>query len=172
MIWKPVVGFEGLYEVSNTGIVKSLFRTVKSKGGKKVVTEKILKPRLNEWGYEGVSLCKNGKQCDKLVHRLVAEVFISPFGGNQVNHIDGNKRNNRVENLEWCTGSGNMKHAYKNGLHTKVRAVRAVELNMVFPSISEAARYVDGKASGIWRCLSGRNKTHRGYHFEPYKEDT
>ena len=65
-----------------------------------------------------------------------------------------------------------MKHAYKNGLHTKVRAVRAVELNMVFPSISEAARYVDGKASGIWRCLSGRNKTHRGYHFEPYKENT
>lgn len=171
MIWKPVVGFEGLYEVSNTGVVKSLFRTVKSKGSKKVVPERILKPRLDEWGYEGVSLCKNGKQYGKLVHRLVAEAFISPFGGDQVNHIDGNKLNNRVENLEWCTGSENMKHAYKNGLHTKVKAVRAVELNMVFPSISEAARYVDGKVSGIWRCLSGRNKAHRGYHFEAYKED-
>jgi hypothetical protein len=168
----PVKGFEGLYEVSENGDVISLERTVQNRGRMMRVKGTVLKPSENDWGYKIVNLYKDGKQHGKQVHRLVAEAFIYPFSGEQVNHIDGNKYNNSVENLEWCSGSENMEHAYKNGLHSKATPVRIVELDTVFPSISEAARYVDGKVSGIWRCLSGRNKTHRGYHFEPYKEDT
>lgn len=170
MRWMPVKGFEGLYEVSENGDVLSVARTVPNRGRMMKVKGTVLKQSTNDWGYQIVNLYKDGKQHCRQIHRLVAEAFIHPFSGEQVNHIDGNKFNNSVENLEWCSGSENMEHAYKNGLHSKAMPVRIVELDMVFPSISEAARFVDGKVSGIWRCLSGRNKTHRGYHFEPYKE--
>lgn len=166
MVWKSIAGFEGYYEISDSGMVRSVKRKVPNKNTEIIVHEKILKPWIDSWGYPTVCLFKDGKAHCKKIHRLIAEAFIPPFVGEQVNHIDGNKSNNSIENLEWCTGSENMSHAYRIGLHGKAKPVLIVELGMKFCSIQEAARYVNGKHSGIVRCLTGRNKTHRGYHFE------
>lgn len=108
-IWKPVVGFEGLYEVSNQGRVKSIPRK-RCKGN-------VLKPHIVK-GYEYVHLSKDGKAKYLKVHRLVADAFLPEIQGKSyVNHIDGNKTNNSVKNLEWCTASENLKHARENGLN-------------------------------------------------------
>lgn len=157
MEWRSVLGYEGRYEVSSCGDI----RNVRDKN-----YGKVLRSWVDSWGYPSVCLYKHGKPQHKRVHRVVAEVFVYPFVGEQVNHIDGNKSNNSVENLEWCNGSQNMSHAYKNGLHKKAKPVKIVELGIVFPSIEDAARHINGKHSGIMRCIKGRNKTHRGYHFE------
>lgn len=118
-IWKPVVGYEGLYEVSNLGNVKSVDKVVQTKRGSRHYPER----RLSEWvdhkNYKTVLLCKNGKQRTTKVHRIVAEAFIeNPLGYKQINHIDCDKRNNNVSNLEWCNNSRNQKHAYEHGLNT------------------------------------------------------
>ena len=105
-IWKDIIGYEGLYSVSNTGLVK------------RVTTNKIKYPSLNSWGYEVVSLSKpNTKLKTILVHRLVAIHFINnPESKKQVNHIDGNKQNNCLNNLEWVTCAENAQHAIRTGL--------------------------------------------------------
>ena len=152
-IWKDIENYSGYYQISSYGRVRN------------VKTGNILTGDINNIGYKRVCLYKNGKPHQKFVHRLIAEAFIPPFTGQQVNHIDGDKLNNSVENLEWCTGSENMQHAYRNGLHSGATPVILVELGIRFNSIEEAARFVEGKHSGIRRCLTGRNKTHRGFHF-------
>ncbi len=109
-IWKPILGYEGLYEVSNLGKVRSL--NWKNKKG--VVHELTYKLTRN---YFSVGLTKQGKQKWHKVHRLVATAFIdNPENKPQVNHKDCNKLNNCVSNLEWCTASENMRHAENNGL--------------------------------------------------------
>lgn len=113
-IWRKIEGFES-YEVSNMGRVRSLDR-VSCSGHK--LTGKVLIPTQNQYGYLIVSLYKNGTRYIKRVHRLVSVAFIpNPEGKPQVNHIDGDKTNNRIENLEWCTNSENQIHAYKMGLN-------------------------------------------------------
>ena len=103
--FKPVRGYEGLYLVSKNGEVYS------------TRTQKFLKPSLNESGYLTVEFWKNYKRKREKVHRVVAMEFVdNPFSNKEVNHIDGNKKNNNAENLEWCTRSENIKHAYKMGL--------------------------------------------------------
>lgn len=115
--WKPVRDFEGLYEVSNFGRVRSLDRIVKTSRGSRHFHSYMLSQTTTRKGYYSVLLCKDGKQYTKAVHRLVAIAFIPTKDiGLQVNHIDGNKRNNHVDNLEWCTNSYNQIHAYSNGL--------------------------------------------------------
>lgn len=117
-IWKPIKGYEGLYEVSNLGNVKGLAKTVRCKDNAlRTVRERVLKPQMNERGYLFVSLYKNKKCIHAKIHRLVAQAFIPNEEEKKcVNHIDGDKTNNVVTNLEWCTHSENMKHAFKNGL--------------------------------------------------------
>lgn len=171
MEWKQVKGFEGIYEISPNGVVRGVPRKVQNKKTQMTVPGRTMKPWVDDWGYQRVGLSKNGKVYNKTVHRLLAEAFIPPFCGEQVNHIDGDKGNNVISNLEWCTGSENMTHAYKTGLHSKAKRVRIIELGVEFSSILEAARFINGKHSGIRRCLSGRNKTHRGYHFETVRGD-
>lgn len=108
-IWRDVVGYDGKYQVSNFGRVKS-FRY-------KTVPPRILKAISNGTGYLRVCLCRNGKSKSAYVHRLVAEAFIpNPDGKPQINHINGIKTDNRAENLEWCTRSENTQHALRTGL--------------------------------------------------------
>lgn len=106
-LFRNIEGYEGLYQVSNLGRVRS-FKVYK---GGKVLT------LVQRKGYITVTLCKNGKSKIYSVHRLVAEAFIpNPDSMREVNHIDGNKLNNDVSNLEWCTHLENMRHAFKSGL--------------------------------------------------------
>ena len=110
-IWKDVIGYEGLYKISNYGIVKSLPRN--GCGSK----EKIISKQLNNCGYMTVLLNKANIRKRHLVHRIIAFAFIpNEFNKPDINHIDGNKANNNINNLEWVTKSENVIHSMKNGL--------------------------------------------------------
>lgn len=117
-VWKDVTGFEGLYEVSSYGNLRSVDRDILCNGGYyKHFNGKTIKTKLNKYGYPSAGLWYKGKRTDVVIHRLVAEAFIDNQNNyEQINHIDGNKTNNHVENLEWCDNNYNMKHAKENGL--------------------------------------------------------
>ena len=111
-IWKDIKGYEGLYQVSNLGKVRSLDRYVNSnKNSKRLAKGQILKPYL--WsGYPNVNLCINQKRKGKQIHRLVAEAFLpNPNNYSIVNHIDENPLNSKLSNLEWCTQKHNVTHS-------------------------------------------------------------
>lgn len=116
-IWKDIKNYEGLYQISNKGRVKSLLKERISGRYRIVMTykERILKLGLNSQGYPKICLSKNGKAKTFRVNRLVLAAFKGETSL-ECNHIDGNKENNRVENLEYCTNSENKKHAYRIGL--------------------------------------------------------
>jgi len=118
-IWKEMPNFNGIYMASNTGIVKSLDHFCKSKnGGKRIQIGRVLKTTISKKGYFQISLSLNGTRLHTGVHRLVALAFIpNTLNLPQVNHKDGNKLNNNIENLEWCTNKENCIHAVKNNLH-------------------------------------------------------
>lgn len=117
-IWKNIEGYEGKYQVSNLGNVKSLETWT---GDRYIKREKILKNNLYGNGYYYVGLSKNGKVKRYKVSRLVAQEFIpNPENKPFINHIDGDKLNNHIDNLEWCTQSENMKHASMIGLRKYV----------------------------------------------------
>ena len=112
-LWATIAGFED-YEISTLGRVRS----------HKYQRSSILKPRITHDGYVWYSLSKNGKGYTRRANRLVAEAFIpNPENKPTVNHIDGDKLNNTVENLEWMTKEEQMRHAYSNGLKKPVRGV-------------------------------------------------
>ena len=117
-VWKDIEGYEGLYQVSNLGRVKSLSReVVGSYGRKHVLKEKIRKLISDKEGYLTVTLHKGGMRKTFKVHRLVASSFIVNSASRQfVNHLNGIKEDNKVKNLEWATSSENQKHAYDTGL--------------------------------------------------------
>lgn len=118
--WKPIKNYEGLYEVSDHGNVRSVPHVTNGRANSYMTfTGKLLKPQLKRNGYLQVALSKNGHKTWVCIHRLVAESFIPNQDElAQINHIDGNKKNNVVNNLEWITPSENMKHAYDTGLLT------------------------------------------------------
>ena len=133
-------------------------------------------------GYLVVDLYEGGKRTTARVHRLVAEEFIeNPDNKPCINHIDGNKHNNHVSNLEWVTKKENSEHAWNNGLAKPSRSMlgkknpnagrkgkpfRIVETGEVFNTLYECEKAIDGNNRHINDCLKGRQRTHRGYHFE------
>jgi len=120
-IWKDVIGYEGCYSVSNLGRVKSLKRKVNSLHGinTRTVNERIIAQRTTMHGYMSVALRKYGKDKTLTVHRLIAIAFLNnPDDKPEVNHLDGNKKNNKLYNLEWVTKSENIKHAFRTGLQS------------------------------------------------------
>ena len=155
-IWLPIKNFPK-YDISSEGKVRN------------AITGRILKPGRNQKGYLTIVLYKNGTPHTKKIHRLVADTF---YDGNfdklEVNHIDGNKTNNFIGNLEWCTGSENIKHSYKNGLRKppRMKKVKIIETGKIYESMSDCARSIGGTVSGIYDCKIGKQSSHRGYHFE------
>lgn len=173
--WKALKGFEGCYEISNYGRIKSVCRIISHKRlGNKRVNERILrafKTGTSAQGYLGVSLKNNnGKIVNVKIHRAVAETFIpNPENKREVNHIDGNTHNNRVDNLEWVSSVENMKHAKSIGkldFLYRGKAVRNRDTGEVFQSCAEASRKYGISADGIRRCAAGKLKTSAGYVWE------
>ena len=174
MTWKAIQGYEGYYEVSDTGLVRSLDRVVPDiKIGFKHIKGKKMKQtisvaRSRHTGYY-VNLRKNHTCNVRSVHRLVAETFIdNPFALPTVNHKDGNKHNNKVTNLEWVSYSENNIHAIENGLRIpRGTCVRQMNFNgsvvTEFKSVSEASRVTGIGRSVISHCVNGRIKSAGGF---------
>lgn len=173
-VWKNIKGYEN-YQVSNFGRVKRKSGFDESKHYRK---EKILKQN-NAKGYFQVALYKNKKRKDFKVHRLVCNAFlINNKNKKQVNHKDGNKLNNNISNLEWCTPSENIKHAYKTKLrkkyygsgHNNARKIKQYTLNNLFikewGSITEAANFYNTSIENIFSCLKGKSKSAKGYKWK------
>jgi len=173
-IWKDINGYEGLYQVSNLGRVKSLERYKQNHSKLQLIPEKIKSKRIDAQGYELVDLYNKSKQKTIRVHRLVAETFISNYGNEDtVNHKDGNKTNNKVVNLEWASFEEQNKHFYKHNLKSEENIKKAVKamnkaqskpvkcLNngKVYESASEAAREIGVSGSLVMRCCRGEGKS-------------
>lgn len=157
-IWKDIKGYEGLYQVSNLGNVKSLCNN-------KTRKEKILKPKQRK-GYLYVGLCKNGKVKQYLVHRLVAEHFIpNPNNLPQIDHINTNKTDNRVENLRWVTQKENSNNPLTIDKLNKpiIQFSKDGELIKKWNSAMDVQRELGIKQTNISNCCKGKLKSVGGY---------
>lgn len=172
-IWKDIKDYEGLYQVSNLGRVKSLPRLITQWNRFKNITypvpEKILSPRMIN-DYYSVTLSKEGKTKSIRIHRLVAETFIpNPDNLPEVNHKDENKVNNSVSNLEWCDRQYNNTYNDHNAkINTKKRkSVICIETKIIYKSITEAETTT--KIKHISDVCLGHRQTAGGYHWK-FKE--
>ena len=177
--WKDIIGYENEYQINQFGEIRTL------KDSPKLKKYDVLKPQISKRnGYVYQMLYKNGKEKLLRVHRLVAMAFLpNPNNLPQVNHKDGNKQNNSVDNLEWCEQSDNMKHDYKNGLQIpsenqrkaiintnklkqkKVCQIKDGEIINTFSGISEASRQTKISISCISRCCNLKRKSTNGYEW-------
>ena len=168
-IWKDIEGYEGLYQVSNLGRVRSLERIDASGHHRKGI---MLAGRTVRGGYLNVRLYRYGSEKNKLVHRIGAETFIpNPDNLPQVNHKDEDKTNNQVENLEWCTALYNNTYGTRVERVTKARekpiyAITGLGNRYYFSGVSKASRLLGLKEGRTSDCLRGKCKTHHGYTFE------
>lgn len=159
--WKDIEGFPG-YQVSNRGRVRSF----RDNRGNVINDFIILSPRINKDGYCELTIyTAQHKKVTKRVHRLVACAFLGEHVGLVVNHIDGNKLNNNIENLEFVTAEANSTLAAEAGLY-KTKPIRISETGEVMNSIRECADKIGCHPSDISHCLSGRNNSVKGLHFE------
>lgn len=170
--WAQIQGFEGFYEVSDLGNVRSVERIVdRPRFGKieKMRRSSIpVKQHMNYKGYMGIVLQRDGERKSLLVHRLVAAAFCPYDGQDQVNHINSVRHDNRAENLEWCTGKENVAHAIENDPkkwgRKAVCAVKDGKVVFTFESAREAGRH-GFHAGNISSALCGRLKTTGGYEW-------
>lgn len=178
-IWKDIKGFEGLYQVSNLGRVRSVDRFVgyKHKGTQRMYKGRILKQLTRTNGYLYVSLSNEGMKKQKNIHRLVAETFLpNPSKLPIINHIDENKKNNMVSNLEWCTCIYNTN--YGNGRKKQAESQQKIVLqydrngNLLnqYPSVTIAALKNGYNFKTISQCCRGRTKSAYNYIWR-YKHD-
>lgn len=171
-IWKDVIGYEGLYQVSNLGRIKSVYRKVFNPGLNvwRTQKERILKTVLDYKGYVRVTLSKKGKIKQHLLHRLVAKAFIpNPNRYPQINHIDENPQNNSVDNLEWCTNLYNTNYGNHPLRVSESQAIPIIQLSLEgefikeWNSSEEAARALKIHAPNILRrCHGGFFSKERG----------
>lgn len=173
--WKPIAGFEGLYEVSSLGRVKAL-------NYRQTGREQILKPQKNKYGYLKICLYKDRHQKFAYIHRLVSMAFLpNPKNLPQINHINENKEDNRVENLEWCTTSYNINFGSRNERVAKAKTngklskkVYQYDLNDNFikewPSAKEIYRQTGYNNGSISNCCKGKRKTVYGYKWSYVKK--
>ena len=166
-VWKDIPNYEGLYQVSNMGNVKSISHYTRNNanGGLRLTKGRVLAKYKMPNGYLQIQLSKNEIREKKYVHRLVAELFLTNSDNlSDVNHIDGNKENNSVENLEWCSHKENQIHMVKNGLTKKAQSVICIETGKAYSSLSEAERETTISRKSIKKsCENG--KEYCGYHW-------
>lgn len=164
-IWKPVQGYEDSYLVSNLGNIRGLKRN------------KILKVRKSTRGYGQVNLSKRSVMKTHRVHQLVATHFLpNPLNLPEINHLNEDKLDNRVENLEWCTRSHNVNYGNRTEKQKAKVSVPVVQFSLsgdqiaVYPSMIQAARELKLSHSSISECCSGKRKTLGGYMWK-YKQE-
>lgn len=175
-IWKDIDGYEGLYQVSNLGRIKSLYRITCID---RHIPEKILRPALSR-GYLGVALHKNMKQKTFTIHRLVAIAFLPKIENKtHVNHKDGNKLNNNVENLEWCSQLENNRHCFdvlgkmswRMGMSIKpINAKQIIQIDKItnneickYESLMDAERKTGIQFKNIHKVCNNKRKTAGGF---------
>lgn len=177
-IWKDIEGYEGLYLVSNKGRIKRLPQhMIRSNGAELKFEERIMTKKDNGKGYHYVTLHKFSSKKDKkniLVHRLVAIAFLqNPHNYKFINHIDGNKHNNEVNNLEWCSREDNMQHAYRNKNMFNKNCIPIIQLD---ENMNEVARFMTirqaSEITGYYRISIGqaiKNKNkYKGYYWKKW----
>jgi hypothetical protein len=165
--WKDIKGYEGLYQISDKGVVKGLKRTILSRWGTpKVWKEKTIKTIVDHLGYCRVSLCKNGTVKAAKIHRLVAETFLQ--GEGHINHKDGNKQNNNLSNLEFCTSRENLRHAFTTGLRPKkyLRTIICNETQELFTCQMDIARKIKLSSVMVSSHLKGNTSHLRGLTYK------
>lgn len=175
-IWRDIEGFEGLYQVSDLGRVKSLERNiVKGRGGLYKIEEKILKSSKDKNGYLKVHLYKEGKQKTYLVHRLVASTFLdNPDSLPEVNHKDENPQNNCVENLEYCNSKYNSNYGSRNERVVKslskpiLQFAKDGKFIKKWDSATQVERELNLNQSHISYCCKGKLKSAYGYKWKYY----
>ena len=153
---KDIKNYEGLYAVTENGQVWSY------------KSQKFLKPYLRDNGYLSVGLHKDGIRKNHLIHRLVAEAYLpNPDNKSQVNHIDEDKSNNDINNLEWVSAKENINYGTRTERAVKAvsKLIYCVELNRTFDSSAQAARELGLCQSTITACCRGKRQTHGGYHW-------
>jgi hypothetical protein len=176
-IWKDIPYYENLYQISNLGNIKSKDKKRGNSFGY-ILKGKYLKQTLKKHGYYEIGLCKNAKYKNFKVHRLVLFAFIGE-SRLDCNHKNGVKTDNRLENLEYCTRSENIKHAITTGLYSKVlmekklnkmheknkKAIICLNNNKRYPSLKMASKILNIDAGNISHVLSGHIKQIKGYRF-------
>jgi hypothetical protein len=154
-IWKDIKGFEKLYQISNIGNVKRLPRKSTNRHGDYILSERFLSLHVIPNGYKVVVITYNNKQYTKYIHRLIAESFIDNYENKKcVNHKDGNKLNNNISNLEWCTFQENVSHAIRIGLTpqrtSKGNPMRKLEEKQIKYIFELAEKYTNPELSEIF----------------------